>query len=95
MNNQLGIEMNDVIENEENHIIEEVPEQSEEQVIAEDLYYSRLQRMVEEQYQLIENMINTPVTRDDGDDGECADICMCICYVAVFMFVLYFISYVR
>lgn len=104
MNNQLGIETNDVIEEDRipNLIIEEDMSRPEEQVEQqndipenpENIYFLRMQQMVEEQFQLIENIINAPEQHRDPDE-ECSDLCICVCYTIACIITIYLVSYIR
>lgn len=87
---------------EEENVCPEEPEQSLERrndvpvydELRENIYFLRMQQMVEEQFQLIENIINTPEQRRDPDE-ECSDLCVCICYTIACIIIIYLISYIR
>jgi hypothetical protein len=108
MNNQLGIEMNDLQEEEENEneeIIRQIREEEiirqirEEEIIRMQTEDNIYQQQLEEENHMLSPEENYENRRDvrQSEDGEdnLSDICSLICTIVVFTTILYLFAYIR
>jgi len=101
MNNQLGIEMNDFPEEEEQNEEEIIQQIRDEEIIRQIQEEHIYQQQLEEENHMLspeenyENRYDDVRHSEDEENIILSEICSFLCSIAVFTTIIYLVSYIR